>query len=213
MPNPLSRVITDFAARFAAYQADAASAPIHADLRSPVYRAAIRSNAASAVAALKKEWYSTPAIDGKEICLAAIGHATEKEVISSVVLPFLFNASPPAPASESVPGGDMHILATAMAANRQARPLLWAHMRDNWAELTSKLGGNPILLDRMINVSLGKFSDRATLEDIEAFFSQRSTKGFDRTLETVKDKIRGRAAYRERDAEALRKWLGANGYA
>lgn len=101
-----------------------------------------------------------------------------------------------------------------MAGNREARPLLWAYMRDNWeTAVTPKVGGNPIVLDRLVNVSLGRFSDLATLAEMEAFFEGRDTKAFDRTLETVKDRIRGRAAYRGRDAGALREWLGANGYA
>lgn len=131
---------------------------------------------------------------------------------ASVVLPFLFNLSPPAPASDSVPAGDMHHLASSLSSNREARGLLWAYLRDHWDELEAKLGGNPILVDRMVMVSLPKFSDFETLADIEAFFGKRSTKGFDRTLETVKDKIRGRAAYRARDAETLREWLVSNGY-
>jgi len=107
----------------------------------------------------------------------------------------------------------MHILSGVLAGNRVARPLLWAYIRDNWDQFNAKLSGNPILIDRMINVSLPKFTDAETLKDIETFFSGVSTKGFDRTLETVKDKIRGRTAYKARDAEGVKAWLVENGYA
>jgi hypothetical protein len=177
-----------------------------------VYRAAIRADPAGAVSFLKNEWFSTPAIDGKEICLSAIGQVPDTSVAAEVVLPFLFNLAPPAAAADSVPAGDMHHLASSISSNREARGLLWAYMRDHWDELEAKLGGNPILLDRMVMVSLPKFNDFETLKDIEEFFSKRSTKGFDRTLETVKDKIRGRATYRQRDAAALKEWLVSNGY-
>jgi hypothetical protein len=159
-----------------------------------------------------EEWFFTPAIDGKEICLTAIGQVPDPHVAASVVLPFLFSISPPAAASDSVPAGDMHHLAASISSNREARSLLWNYMRDHWDELEAKLGGNPILLDRMVMVSLPRFSDFETLAEIEEFFSKRSTKGFDRTLETVKDKIRGRAAYRQRDAGPLKEWLVSNGY-
>ena len=142
----------------------------------------------------------------------AMGHASNEEVVKTQLLPFLFNVSPPAPASDTLPSVDMHYLATAMAGNRTARPLLWAAIRDGWDTFTAKVTGNPIILDRMINVSLPKFTDLETLQDIENFFAGKSTKGFDRTLETVKDKIRGRAAYRERDATVLREWLTTHGY-
>jgi hypothetical protein len=198
---------------FEAYKSSPEKAPIHADLRSAVFRAAIRADPSGTVSFLKREWFHTPAIDGKEICLAAIGQVPDPEVARDVVLPFLFSASPPAAAADSVPAGDMHHLAMSLSANREARGLLWGYMRDHWEEVEKKLGGNPILVDRLVMVSLGKFSDFETLGEIEEFFSKRSTKGFDRTLETVKDKIRGRAAYRVRDAEAVREWLVRNKYA
>jgi aminopeptidase N len=207
------RVGTQAFQRWSAYQSAPSASPIAADLRAPVYRAAILQDASSAVAALKKEWFTTPAIDGKEICLQALGHTADEAVIKDVLLPFLFNLSPPAPATDSIPPGDMHIMAGVLAANRVGRPLLWAFLRDNWEQANAKLGGNPILMDRMINVSLPKFADLETLREIETFFEGVSTKGFDRTLEQVKDRIRGRAAYKARDAKVVKEWLVANGYA
>lgn len=197
---------------YEAYKADPAGSPIHADLRTVVYRAAIRANPAEAVSFLKKEWFTTKSIDGKDICLSAMGHASDVNVIRDVLLPFCFSTSPPAPATDSVPAADMHYLASAMANNREARPLLWKHMRDHWEDMEAKVGGNPIVLDRMVQVSLPKFTDYETLQDIESFFANRSTKGFDRTLETVKDSIRGRAAYRQRDAKQLKEWLCGQGW-
>ncbi|KAK3385542.1 peptidase family M1-domain-containing protein [Podospora didyma] len=200
------------AERWAAYLANPKESPLLADSRLPVYRAAIRTDAASAVPALKHEWFTTSAIDGKEVCLSALGAVTDEKILEDVILPFLFNISPPAAAGDSVPSGDMHILAGNLSSNRTARPMLWAYLRDHWDQVNEKLSGNPILLDRLINVSLGKFADLETLEDIEKFFSGVSTKGFDRTLEAVKDKIRGRAAYKARDADGVKAWLVANGY-
>lgn len=199
--------------RWSAYIANPTEAPIPADLRAPIYRAAILRDPSNAAAALKKEWFTTPAIDGKEICLQALGHTGDEVVIKDVLLPFLFNNSPPVAASDAVPPADMHILSGTLAANRVGRPLLWAYLRDNWDQFNTKLGGNPILVDRMVNVSLPKFADLDTLKEIEDFFAGVSTKGFDRTLETVKDKIRGRATYKTRDAKGIKEWLVSNGYA
>ncbi|KAK3377310.1 peptidase family M1-domain-containing protein [Lasiosphaeria ovina] len=196
-----------------AYRENPTKAPLPADLRAPVYRAATRTDTAASVVALKEEWLTTPAIDGKEICLQALGHVTDATIVEQVLLPFLFSVSPPATAADSVPSGDMHTLAGALAGNRVAKPLLWAFIRDNWEQVLAKVGGNPIVLDRLVNRSLSKFDDLETLRDIEKFFSSVDTKAFDRTLETVKDKIRGRAAYKTRDAQGLKEWLVSNGYA
>ncbi|KAK1760223.1 mitochondrial aminopeptidase 2 [Echria macrotheca] len=211
--NGHEEVIKEGYARWKALQEDPVKNSLVADLRLPVYRAALRTDAASVVPALKKEWFTTPAVDGKDVCLSALGHVTDPDIIRDVLIPFNYSISPPAPASDSVPPADMHYLGGLFAGNRVARPLHWAHIRDNWDQVQAKLGGNPIVLDRLISVSLPKFNDLEALADIEKFFAGVSTKGFDRTLETVKDKIRGRAAYKKRDAEGVKAWLVSNGYA
>jgi aminopeptidase N len=106
----------------------------------------------------------------------------------------------------------MHYLASGLSGNRVGRPLLWQYLRDNWDHVNAKLGGNPIILDRLIGLSLGRFSDYETLAEIEKFFAGVSTKGFDRTLGAALDKIRARAAYKTRDAGGLKAWLVENKY-
>ncbi|KLU92364.1 aminopeptidase 2 [Magnaporthiopsis poae ATCC 64411] len=200
--------------RFSAYFEAGDKTAIHADLRTAVYRAGILGDPAKAAQILKKEWYTTAAIDGKDMCLAALGHVQDPKVIEEVLLPFLLSIAPPAAASDSIPPGDVHMLASPMAANRVARPLLWKRIQEGWeSEVVAKLGGNPVVLDRFVKLSLSKFTDASAIDEIDAFFAARDTSGFDRTLKTVKDKVRGRAAYRSRDAEALRSWLREKGYA
>lgn len=199
--------------RFAAHSASPKDNPLHADLRTPIYRVALKSDPAGTTEFLKKEWFTTSAVDGKEVCLTVLGNCSDETVIKSTLLPFLFNISPPAPASDSIPGGDMHILASPLASNRTARPLLWQFIKENWDQIQQKIGGNPILVDRFINVSLSKFTTYKDVEDIDEFFKDKDTTAFDRTLGTAKDKVRGRAAYRERDAAVLKEWLVTNGYA
>ena len=181
------------------------------NLRTVVYRAAIRANPAKAVEALKKEWYSGTSIDGKDLCLSSLGHVRDPELITKNLLPFLFNSSPPAPPSESVPSVDTHTLGGSLASNLVARPLLWKYIQDNWAQATTKMA-NPVVLDRFVKSTLNKFTDEKYIGEIDAFFAGQDTAAFDRTLLQVKDAIRGRAAYRARDASSIKEWLSANGY-
>ncbi|RYP82605.1 hypothetical protein DL769_001599 [Monosporascus sp. CRB-8-3] len=188
------------------FEAWTKGSPLHPNLRTVVYRAAIKSNPAKAVEALRKEWYTTSSIDGKEVCLSSLGHVRDPELITKSLLPFLFDSS-----SESVATGDMHTLGSSLASNLVARPLLWQYLQDNWTKATSKMA-NPVVLDRFVKVSLNKFTDAKYVDEIEAFFADKDTASFDRTLETVKDAVRGRAAYRARDAKVIKEWLSANGY-
>lgn len=189
---------------FEAWSKDGAA--FNPNLRTVVYRAAIKLDEAKAWGPIKKEWESGASIDGKDFCISALGHIRDADLISQKLLPFLFDIS-----SESVASADMHTLASAMAANSVARPMLWQYLQANWQQATTKMA-NPVVLDRFIRVTLQKFTDAKYIGEMDNFFKEKDTSAFDRTLEQVKDAVRGRAAYRERDAAVLKEWLGVNGY-
>lgn len=201
-------VVEEALKRFDAWVKDPEANAIYPSLRSSVWRAAVDKEPARAVEVLKKEWFTTKSIDGKLICLGVLSAVKDAELIKSSILPFNFNTSPP---SDSVPSADMHVLAGGLSSNRIARPIQWEYVKNNYDAVIAKLG-NPIVVDRFINLSLSRFTDEAVIAEIDEFFKDKDTKSFDRTLGTVKDKIRGRAAYKKRDTEILKEWLGANGY-
>ena len=173
-----------------------------------MWRAAVKKDTARAVEILKKEWFTTKSIDGKLICLGALSSVEDEQIVKEHIVPFNFNVKP---TNNAVNSADMHVLGTGLAGNPVGRQVQWAFMKNNWDACVAKLG-NPIVVDRFVRVSLGSFTDVGALDDIEQFFKDKDTKSFDRTLETVKDKVRGRAAYKKRDSAALKEWLGANNY-
>lgn len=194
--------------RFQAWVEDKEANPIYASVRGSVYRAALEKEPERTVKILKDEWFNTKSVDGKLVCLSALGLVKDPEIVEKSILTFNFNT---APAHDSVPSADMHALGAMLGANTVARPIQWKFLKENYDAAISKLG-NPIVVDRYMNLSLSKFTSLEAVEDIEAFFKDKDTKSFDRTLETVKDKIRGRAAYKKRDSAALKEWLAANQY-
>lgn len=171
-----------------------------------MYRAGVKTDPAKAYEVLKKEWETTSSPDGKDFALAALGHIRDEGIINDKVIPFLFNTG-----SDSVPTADMHSVGSVLSANSVARPLLWKFFQENWDKACAKMA-NPIILDRFIKLSLNKFTDAKYLDEIDAFFADKDTAGYDRTLEQVKDSVRGRVAYRTRDANLLKEWLTANKY-
>jgi hypothetical protein len=182
--------------------------PIHPNLRVSVWRSAVDKDPARAVEILKKEWFNTKSIDGKLLCLSVLGLVKDTNLLKSEVIPFNFNKSPP---SNAVPSADMHVLCGSLSNNYVGRPIQWEYMKNNWDAIVAKIG-NPIVVDRFVNSSLSRFTDVAVVEEIDLFFQDKDTTAFNRTLQTVKDKIRGRAAYLARDKDVLREWLSTNGY-
>ena len=157
---------------------------------------------------LKKEWFETKSIDGKLIALGVLGTCQDTELIKNELIPFNFNKSPP---NNSVPAADMHALGSALANNRLARNVHYEFLKSNYDACIDKLG-NPIVVDRYIKVTLGRFTDVSAVDDLDAFFKDKDTEAFNRTFGVVKDTIRGRAAYKERDLAALKEWFKAHGY-
>ncbi|OPB39679.1 Aminopeptidase N [Trichoderma guizhouense] len=194
--------------RFNAWVENPEANAIPPSLRSAVWRAGLDDNAVRNVEVLKNEWFSTKAIDGKLIALAALATVDNADIIKDNLIPFNFNTSPP---QNAVPAADMHVLGGNLALHAVGRNLQWEFMKNNWDLAVAKLG-NPIVVDRFVGLSLKTFTDAAILDDIEQFFKDKDTHSFDRTLETAKDRIRGRAAYKKRDSEALKQWLSSNGY-
>lgn len=202
------RVSGEALKRFNAWAENHESGAIHPSLRASVWRAGVEKDTDRAVQILKKEWFETKSIDGKLFCLSVLGLVKDTQILNSAVIPFNFNTSPP---SNAVPSADMHVLGASLSNNVVGRPLQWEYMKKNWDAIVAKIG-NPIVVDRFVNVSLSRFTSEEKISEIDAFFEGKDTSSFDRTLRTVKDKIRGRAAYKKRDAALLKEWLSTNGY-
>lgn len=206
--NHSNRVKAEGIKRFNAWVENPEANPIHPSLRSIVWRAGLADNAARNVEVLKKEWFSTKAIDGKLIVLSCLATVEDADLIKNNLVPFNFNSSPP---QNAVPAADMHVLGGNLAAHPTGRAIQWDFVKNNWDLVAAKLG-NPIVVDRFVGLSLKPFTDIAIIDEVEEFFKDKDTSSFNRTLETAKDRIRGRASYKKRDATALKQWLSTNKY-
>ncbi|KAL8962415.1 MAG: hypothetical protein Q9193_001173 [Seirophora villosa] len=176
---------------------------IHPSLRLPVFRINVAEGGKEAYQAVKSEYINTTSIDGKEICLQALGRVQTTELINDF-LDFQF--------SDKVKVQDMHSGSMALAANPQARDTLWQYIKDGWDKVHGKLSGNSVVLDRYLKNSLQKFASHEKEKDITDFFKDKDTKGFDRGLVQVSDTVRGNANYKERDEQLVLEWLQTHGY-
>jgi aminopeptidase N len=180
------------------------NAAIHPSLRLAVFNIAIRFGGTSEYEAVKQEWTATSSIDGKEIALASLGRIQDSKTLLPDFLSFIFS---------TVAIQDIHTAASALAINSKTRAGLWEYTKMNWQMVREKLGGNMVVLDRFLRLSLDKFTDLEVEQDIVAFFRDKDNRGYDRTLGVMSDTIKGRAGYRKRDKEVLLEWLKTHGYA
>lgn len=176
---------------------------IHPSLRLPVFRLVVEHGGKDAYEAIKNEYRTTTAVDGKELCLTAMGRVQSTE-LATEFLDFQF---------EEVAVQDMHTGAISLSQNTKVRKAFWDYIKNNWSKVHGKLSVNSVVLDRYLKQTLSKFSDKAVGQEIDAFFKNKDTKGFDKGLAQVQDTINANAAYKQRDEKLILEWLQANGYA
>ena len=195
-------VIAEAQRRFAAHRAGDSSA-VHPSLRRVIFDVAVREGGIDAYEAVLDEYRQTTSIDGKEAALHSLGRVQTPE-LARQYLAFLF--------SDAVAVQDVHSGGAALSANAKTRAVQWGWIKENWELVRNRLGGNMIILDRYLRLSLNKFADEAVGKDIEVFFQNKNNSGYDRTLGVVGDTIKGNARYRERDGALVKEWSAANGY-
>jgi len=190
--------------KFDAYISNGDKKAIHPSLRRAVFATAIKNRGESALQAVQNEYLNTTSIDGKEICLGSLGRVQTPE-LAKKVMDFVF--------SDAVAMQDKHSSTIALANNSKVRPEVWYYIRDNWdSKVHPALRGNPVVLERFLRFGLNKFTDAAVADDIQKFFKDKDTRGYNKGLEVVDDTIRSYAAYAARDEKVVREWLSANGY-
>lgn len=177
---------------------------MHTNLRSAIFGINISEGGRKEYEAVKEEYLKTDSVDGKEICLSALGRTKDADLVTDY-LDFVF--------SDKVAIQDVHSGAVSLAANAKVRHLLWEYMKNRWQQVEARLSANNVVFDRFVRMGLSKFADHKTGDDIAAFFKDKDTGAYARALVIVADNIRTNANYKERDEEVVLEWLKAHGYA
>jgi aminopeptidase N len=196
-------IISEAKKRFGSWKSGDASA-IHQNLRSVIFNINVAKGAEAEYQAVKDEYVKTTSVDGKEICLAAMGR-TKKHELATDLLDF--------GTSESVPPQDVHGVANSLAHNDESRTVLWEYTKAKWERVHSRLSVSNIVMDRWIKIGLSQYSNFGIEEDIQKFFSDKDTKAYERSLVIVSDTIKGNARYKQRDEPLVLEWLKTHGYA
>ncbi|KAG9981631.1 hypothetical protein KCU78_g21455, partial [Aureobasidium melanogenum] len=68
------------------------------------------------------------------------------------------------------------------------------------------------MLGSVVSLCTSSFTSEKQIQEIDAFFKERSTKGFDQSLAQSFDAIGAKEGWLKRDAEDVEAWLKANKY-
>ncbi|GCB19566.1 alanine/arginine aminopeptidase [Aspergillus awamori] len=197
-------IISEAERRFELWKSGSDKDAVHTNLRSVIFSIVISEGGREEYNAVKQEYLKTDSVDGKEICLGALGRTKDAELVKDY-LDFVF--------SDKVAIQDIHNGAASMATNPSTRHLLWDYMKENWAAVETRLSANNVVFERFVRMGLSKFANHDIAADIASFFREKDTGAYDRALVIVADSIRTNARYKERDEKQVLEWLRGHGYA
>ncbi|ATY65036.1 aminopeptidase 2 [Cordyceps militaris] len=190
------------------YMADPEKLTIDPSLRYLVWGAAAQASPEDAVPALLDEWRASTSTEARGRLVRAMSMVQDPAVLRALVLPFCYGTTP---ADRVLAPTAMRPLVTALALQWPARRVQWAYVQENWDAVVAKMG-TPEGVGRVLGACLAGCNEAAEADDMEAFFADKDTSGYGRTLAKAKDSIVNASRFRTRERASLAAWLRANGY-
>jgi len=126
--------------------------------------------------AVVKAYETAKSADGKEIALAALGDVKRPELVKKTI-DFIL--------SGKIPAQDIHGPCHSLATNPVTRNQWWETLSGNWSLFYERYSVNMVVVNRLLTLSLSRFSSKKKADEIAAFFKDKDCKGFDRGLGQV----------------------------
>ena len=141
--------------------------------------------------------------DERNSALRSLGYAQQPDLVSRTLRLAL---------SEEVKDQDIYIPLGALRGHVYGMDALWEWLQENWVALDEKLPPGLSMLGSVVSICTSGFTKQERIDDINRFFRDRDTKGFDQNLAQSLDVIRTKASWVGRDDQDVIDWLKANGY-
>lgn len=180
------------------------SSCIHPNLRGVIYSIVLREGGVSEYEQVYKLYENLTVVDQRLAALGALGSTRNEECIARA-LALCENA-------DAVRPQDVIYITRATGANPVARRTTWAYVQNNWDLFQKRYGndGGISLLGRVVSTSTQEFSSEEDAKKVEAFFANKKTNTFDRTLKQSLERIRMNAKWLNENCAPVSRWLFEN---
>ncbi|KAA8498243.1 Puromycin-sensitive aminopeptidase [Porphyridium purpureum] len=183
--------------RFAEFEKDNASLP--ADLRIPVFFAAVKNGGKPEYEVLRQLHDTSDLNEERVRCLRAMAKTKDLEQLKT------FRDW----GTANVKAQDMMYVMSGMAANPLGIDMAWEYLKTQWNVWLEKYGSGNFMLTRFMELATSGFVTESKAKDVEEFFKTVDTAGVERKLAQCTEGIRVRAAWVGRDQQAVADWLKA----
>ncbi|KAE8352907.1 peptidase family M1-domain-containing protein [Aspergillus coremiiformis] len=176
---------------------------IHPNIRGSVFSIVLKNGGEKEFNAVLDRFRHAPTSDEKTTALRSIGSVEEPALIQRALGLAL---------SDEVKNQDIYMPLSSLRNHTAGIEARWTWMKNNWDALYKRLPPGLGMLGTVVQLSTSSFCTEAQLKDVEDFFKNRDTKGFDRAVEQSLDAIRAKINWIKRDRTDVESWLKSNGY-
>lgn len=177
---------------------------IHPNIRGGVFSMALKYGGKEEYDSIINFYRTSNNSDERNTALRCLGRAKDPELIQRT-LNLLF--------SGEVKDQDMYMPAAGLRGHPAGIEALFNWMTENWDELKKRHPPALSMLGTLVTVFTSSFTKPEQLAQVEKFFADKNTKGYDQSLAQSLDAIRAKIAWLARDGEDVAGWVKANGYA
>jgi aminopeptidase 2 len=176
---------------------------IHPNIRGSVYSLCLSNGGAEEYDVILNEALTANTSDERNTAMRAIGKAKSPELIQRTLT---------LPLGDKVKAQDIYLPISGLRAHAEGITALWSWFKANWNELVARLPPGLSMLSSVVSICTASFTHEDQLKDVQNFFKDRQTKGFDQSLAQALDAIRAKQSWLQRDSDDVKTWLKENGY-
>ena len=176
---------------------------IHPNIRNSVYAIALQNGGEREYDVILNEYHTAKDADERNTALRSLARAKGEKLLHRTLS---------LPLSDEVKGQDVYLPVTGLRSEPETITALFAWMKENWKRLNEKCPPSLTMLGSMVQICTASFTTKEQLEEVQAFFKDKSTKGFERGLDQSLDTIRSKISWLERDGQDVVAFLQKEGY-
>ncbi|KAE8163654.1 peptidase family M1-domain-containing protein [Aspergillus tamarii] len=176
---------------------------IHPNIRGSVFSIVLKNGGEKEYNVVYDRFRNAPTSDEKTTALRCLGSAEDPALIQRTLGLAL---------SDEVKNQDIYMPLGGLRNHTAGIEARWAWMKNNWDALYKRLPPGLGMLGTVVQLTTSSFCTESQLKEVEDFFKDKDTKGFDRAVEQSLDAIRAKINWINRDRADVESWLKSNAY-
>ncbi|KKK27016.1 aminopeptidase [Aspergillus rambellii] len=176
---------------------------IHPNIRGSVFGIVLKYGGEKEYDVVLDRFRNAPTSDEKTTALRSLGTAEDPKLIQRSLALAL---------GDEVKSQDIYMPLGGLRGHKAGVEARWAWLKDNWDAIYKRLPPGLGMLSSVVQISTASLCTEEQLKDVQSFFADKDTKGFDRAVDQSLDAIRAKISWVNRDRKDVGSWLKSNGY-